>query len=111
MKAQLPGHSYPDFITALLAACGQSSLWIMIISPSPSPDLTRLSTLRCARVTACWASARPDLDGFHGALLALQGAWPRTCYFLVSHAVSGILHVQITLSHFSMDVTEKPQYR
>lgn len=40
-----------------------------------------------------------------------QGAWPRTCYFLVSHAVSGILHVQITLSHFSMDVTEKPQYR
>lgn len=44
-------------------------------------------------------------------LLASQGAWPRTCYFLVSHAVSGILHVQITLSHFSMDVTEKPQYR
>eukprot|EP00903_Cladosiphon_okamuranus_P018894 g17377.t1 len=41
----------------------------------------------------------------------LQGAWPRACYFLVSHAVSGILHVQITLSHFSMDVTEKPQYR
>ena len=40
-----------------------------------------------------------------------QGAWPRAGYFLVSHAVSGILHVQITLSHFSMDVTEKPQYR
>ncbi|CAM9346423.1 unnamed protein product [Ectocarpus sp. 8 AP-2014] len=41
----------------------------------------------------------------------LQGAWPRASYFLVSHAVSGILHVQITLSHFSMDVTEEPQYR
>ncbi|CAM9338931.1 unnamed protein product [Ectocarpus sp. 12 AP-2014] len=41
----------------------------------------------------------------------LEGAWPRASYFLVSHAVSGILHVQITLSHFSMDVTEQPQYR
>ncbi|CAN0393725.1 unnamed protein product, partial [Discosporangium mesarthrocarpum] len=44
-------------------------------------------------------------------LVVLKGGWARAGYFFVAHGVSGVLHVQITLSHFSMPVTERPQYR
>ncbi|CAM9620841.1 unnamed protein product, partial [Choristocarpus tenellus] len=49
--------------------------------------------------------------GWNGYLCSLfEGGWNQAGYFLLAHAVSGILHVQITLSHFSMPVTERPQY-
>ena len=35
---------------------------------------------------------------------ALPDAWSRLQFVLLSHAVAGILHVQIVLSHFAMDV-------
>lgn len=49
----------------------------------------------------------PALIGFMcwlGALLSTLPTWGEVAMFLlVSHGISGILHVQITLSHFSMD--------
>jgi fatty acid desaturase len=43
---------------------------------------------------------------WHGALLAYAlPTWQtRLAFLLVSHAVAGVLHVQITLSHFAMQV-------
>lgn len=41
---------------------------------------------------------------------AVEGSWHRLAFFLVSHAVAGILHVQITLSHFSMALYQGVTY-
>ena len=47
---------------------------------------------------------------FSWATLQLPTAAARALFVLVSHAVSGMLHVQITISHFSMDTCEGCPY-
>lgn len=54
------------------------------------------------------------LIGFYGwyssLLMALPNSASRWAFFLLSHNVAGILHVQITLSHFAMPVHEGVTY-
>ena len=69
--------------------------WILLITRNDNP---RLRNLELAMLTlhVLW----------HGLLLAwaLPDGWARFQFLLISHAVAGVLHVQITLSHFAMEV-------
>lgn len=54
------------------------------------------------------------LVGFWTWLVALTLSLPnwfeRVCFFILAHNVAGILHIQITLSHFGMEAFDEDEY-
>jgi fatty acid desaturase len=69
--------------------------WLLLINRKDNPRLRNVELL-----------AMIGFVVWHVSLVAyaLPDAWSRLQFVLLSHAVAGILHVQIVLSHFAMDV-------
>ncbi len=69
--------------------------WLLLITRKDNPRLRNVELL-----------AMFGFVVWHVSLVAfaLPDGWSRLQFVLLSHAVAGILHVQIVLSHFAMDV-------
>lgn len=89
---------YPLMAVARFNLYAQS--WILVFDLGTRVPSRRLEAV-CLTLFFVWLGALLWAIG-HGESTAAGAAQHRLCYLLLSHAVAGLLHVQITLSHFSM---------
>jgi delta8-fatty-acid desaturase len=84
---------YPLMAVARFNLYAQS--WLLLITNKGRPQW-RAAEMAMLFLHVCW----------HVSLVyfTLPDAWSRFAFVVGSHAVAGILHVQITLSHFAMQV-------
>ena len=94
---------YPVMMCAKWNLYAQSWLHLLALGPYHSPEVIwhRRTQLACLAGFATWLAA----------LVSFLPGWPlRLSFLLVSHAVAGILHVQIILSHYTMPVYKGISY-
>ena len=73
--------------------------WALLLNPNEKVEL-RLVEVGAMGVYWAWFST----------LVSYTSSWPElAAYVIISHGFSGILHVQITLSHFCMETFTKEQ--
>lgn len=86
---------YPVMAVARFNLYAQSLLYVFAMGPYKAPEIVWHRSVQQASLVLFWV--------WHIALIMHVRTWPsRLVFVLVSHALAGLLHVQITLSHFSM---------